>query len=892
MYDRLKRDGDYLLIFRHDSTGSNYFASVAEARNAGSDPDVDAKFSALYGLEEFRREDGRFQLKLHYPEVGVTNIWRQSNNFAEYDSGQYLRGTNFANGEKPENVGSIVGTWDIVEMTNPGSSNYILERTSTGSTDQYRFDTPQTRLRANTTYTLSCWVAYENESDHDLGCPLFHSRWYDGSNNPHQLGAIPGEVFEETGNDIIVDGKRWIRRYARFTTPSTLNTAATMHWYMTYGSASPTPTGKQYIANPIITDRTIIKNYPGDYEPDVRGVRGYEAIRIDSTYSSWGGIERNTSDQSLGDGSVGSSSWWFAIGANRANGSGQPGPGQDVQVTELWVYAPVGIIVNENLLESRHFNEGASNNIRLYTRGVADGSSESAECVINETAIFETTEKETSKMHLMTFNADGTPEINNTYRLNQSAERGNFVAALSAITNEYFILVSNGSCYSNADVDNALARFNAYEWRGADYFNRYSYSYSAFGSGQLGIVSERCMFDHVLDGDSVIDVNFESRLTIGATGYGRPIIETTNPPTDARISLADNSVVAGQYLLYKVRAMRDIGESSKACNLRFYNSVNEEVGRQNVAIYNYAVMSSQEFYVQVPPSATTIGIWATMTDDEVDYVQLYKAGFEVPTGDESIQSSLNGLAANNIVMSPHAGHPADDTSWLSAYKSDSNLYADTEMPQQDSGSVYWANQTFTGTEKAIVTSQGSGESMIELDEVAIDPTRAYYVSIWVNASSKDAGTLDLSSRVRDTNGIFDSLVTVTGAASSTYISIDGAPYNASRTDKWILLDGFILPYTYTNEQHQEFMDKFNYYFGVHNPEDVPSRLASKGVGVYRASSPKVYRWRNDSDKFRLRYRDEGSTSASTTAWCLPMVTEVKVASFFENTVTAMDMSLS
>ncbi len=892
MYDRLKRDGDYLLIFRHDSTGGNYFGSLAEARSVGTDPDIEAKFSALNGLEEFRREDGRFQLKLHYPEIGVTNIWRQSNNFAQFDSGQFLRGSNFANGERPENIGNIVGTWDIVEMANPGSSNFILQRTSTGATDQYRFDTPISRLQTNKTYTLSCWVAYENESDHDLGCPLFHSRWYDGDNNPIQLGAIPGDIFESSGNDIIVDGKRWVRRYARFTTPSTLNTAATMYWYMTYGSASPTPTGKQYIANPIITDRPIIKNYPGDYEPNALGVRGYEAIRTDSSYSSWGGIERNISDQSLGDGSVGQSSWWFAIGAMRANGSGQPGPGSDVQITELWVYAPVGIIVNENLLESRHFNEGASNTLRLYTRGVADGSSESAECVINETALFETEAKETSKMHLMTFRADGTPAINNTYRLNQSAERGNFITAMNSLVDDYFILVSNGSCFSNPEVDALMQQFNPVEWRGESYFSKYSYSYSAFGSVELGIIQDRCIFDHVKDGDSEIDINVESRLTIGTTGFGKPIVETTDTPPDTRISLAEHGVVAGQYLLYKVRAMRAIGGSAKACNLRFYNSVNTEVGRQNIAIYNYGLMGTQEFYVQVPEGATTIGIWADVTTAELDYVLLYKAGFNVPDLNQPIQSSLNGLASSHIVMSPHAGNPMDDVSWLSAYNSDSNLCADIEMPQQDSGSVYWANQTLTGTEKAIVTSQGSGESMIELDEVIIDPTRAYYVSIWVNASSKDAGTLDLSSRIKDTSGEFDSLVTVTGAASSSYISIDSATYDASRTDKWILLDGFILPHTYTNEQHQEFMDKFNYYFGVHNPEDVPGRLSSKGVGVYRALSPKVYRWREDSDKFRLRYRDEGSISASTTAWCLPMVTEVKVASFFENTVTAIDMNLS
>lgn len=120
MYDRLKRDGDWLLVFRHDSTGGVYFTSNAEARSVGSDPDIEQKFSALNSLEHFRREDGKFQFKLHYPELNITNIWKQSSNFAASSVGQYLRNGNLAGGAFVAEQTALNGTWNVVEKKTQG----------------------------------------------------------------------------------------------------------------------------------------------------------------------------------------------------------------------------------------------------------------------------------------------------------------------------------------------------------------------------------------------------------------------------------------------------------------------------------------------------------------------------------------------------------------------------------------------------------------------------------------------------------------------------------------------------------------------------------------------------------------------------------------------------
>lgn len=894
MYDRLKRDGDYLLIYRHDTSNGDLFTSDAEARSVGFDPDTEPKFSALNGLEEFRREDGRFQFKLHYPENNITNIWRQSNNFAAHDVGQFLTRGNLANAQPPVEQVNASGTWNIIEKQNPGSSKWVVERPAQAAGSQYPLGIPQSRLQPNRTYTLSVWCAYENEVDFE-NASLFHTRWYktDGSSEIISTAQGRGEVFVSSGNDIVVDGVRWQRRKIEFTTPSDLSTTHTTYWYFGFSSdVNFNPTGTAWYTNFQFTDRPLIKNYAGDYDATSGGVRDYEAIRTDYSGNYWGGIEFNTGSSSLADGSVDHSNWFYSIGSQIFSGGSTPGPGVTVDVTELWIYAPVGIRISDNLLESRHFNEGASNTTRLYTVGVADGSPNSAQCVLNETAIFETENKVTGKMHLITYTADGDLDINNKYILTSSAERTNFLNALNGLTDEYFILVSNGSVFSNAEIDAALARFNPVEWRGASYFSKYSYSYTGVGSAALGMVADRCIFDHIKDGDAEIDANFESRLTIGVTGYGKPLYESSIVPTDERQNLADLNVVAGQKLIYKVRAMKEVGTPNLGCNLRFYNNVNTEVGRQNVSINSAGVANTYEYYVEVPATATEFGIWCNSTDELIDYVLLYRAGFETPDLSQPIQSSLNGLASSHIINSPCAGDPMKGDSWLSAYNSNSNLYAGINMPQFIAGDVEWANQTLTAdNQKSVKTTTGTGASMIEMAQVDIDPTRAYFLSLWVNAENHDGGYLHFGTRTKNDSGAWDTLLREDGSLTSTYINIDKVDNPQEHHGKWILLQAFILPHTYTNEQHADFRSKFEHYFGVVNPTDVPNQTESIGIGSYSPSSDKVLRFKPESRTLMIRYRDEGSIAASTTRWALPMITEVKVASFFENTVTAMDLAM-
>jgi len=61
------------------------------------------------------------------------------------------------------------------------------------------------------------------------------------------------------------------------------------------------------------------------------GVDGYAAIAVNFADNSWGGLENNAGSSSLLDGSVDTTSWWFAVGVAANHGGAFPGPAGTVQ---------------------------------------------------------------------------------------------------------------------------------------------------------------------------------------------------------------------------------------------------------------------------------------------------------------------------------------------------------------------------------------------------------------------------------------------------------------------------------------------------------------------------------------------------------------------------------
>ena len=76
---------------------------------------------------------------------------------------------------------------------------------------------------------------------------------------------------------------------------------------------------------------------PRSGQSSISPVAGYVPIIIDSSGSSWGGIDRDTSGNTFLDGSVNHNNWWYSIGSNTVYSGGIPGPSVVVTIVELFI---------------------------------------------------------------------------------------------------------------------------------------------------------------------------------------------------------------------------------------------------------------------------------------------------------------------------------------------------------------------------------------------------------------------------------------------------------------------------------------------------------------------------------------------------------------------------
>lgn len=166
----------------------------------------------------------------------------------------------FANGAGIVNESGSGPINEIVKMPNPGDSEWVLRQTdSDGGSAEYEIHTKDGRqLKKNTTYTMSCWVAYS--SDYNGADQIFHSRWYyaDGTN------AISGTAgtLEKT---VEINGLVWQKRYQSFTTANKDMGTTPYNWYLGYNPANTT--GYRYLTNVQLEEKDFATSFVDGTRP-------------------------------------------------------------------------------------------------------------------------------------------------------------------------------------------------------------------------------------------------------------------------------------------------------------------------------------------------------------------------------------------------------------------------------------------------------------------------------------------------------------------------------------------------------------------------------------------------------------------------------------------------
>ena len=131
------------------------------------------------------------------------------------------------------NAGGSYGTREIIALSNPTGSGYVLRMTGAGEYELYL----STQLAASTTYVLSGW--YATSSDYNGIYTMFHARAHSSSGAHSELGVGIFNVVETR----YIDGLTWRFCYVTLTTPADYNYFA---WFVGYGDNNTT--GYRYYA--------------------------------------------------------------------------------------------------------------------------------------------------------------------------------------------------------------------------------------------------------------------------------------------------------------------------------------------------------------------------------------------------------------------------------------------------------------------------------------------------------------------------------------------------------------------------------------------------------------------------------------------------------------------
>ena len=279
-------------------------------------------FSILDQLESWRQPDGKFTMKIVWPErVGEnTQTWRQTTNPVTATAG----GTE---GYEAVDIHFDSNHWGGLEH---GATNSLLD----GSVDHGHWF-----------YAIGAARGYNCGIPGALDCESKVELWV--LNGPPPAPAPPPDNYvwrrmlrqsagnyrpannwirynsgDQTGDFSVLDELESCRQadgdlHMRLTWPQRAD-GMSQEWKQTSNPARPT-----------------VPN---------AGVDGYVAIDVGSVAHTWGGLEYN-GNQALMDGQINHQNWFYAVGASQEWNGGIPGPADNAEAqVELWAMCPPPVL--------------------------------------------------------------------------------------------------------------------------------------------------------------------------------------------------------------------------------------------------------------------------------------------------------------------------------------------------------------------------------------------------------------------------------------------------------------------------------------------------------------------------------------------------------------------
>ena len=563
--------------------------------------------------------------------------------------------------------------------------------------------------------------------------------------------------------------------------------------------------------------------------------------------------------------------------------------------------------VNKNgALEAHLFSDGSAGRFKIKIQGTGLNNSGPRQVYVNGVAKYDATGGRGLRLSVFDYNLtstfDATYDVygTETARADMAAK----IDEIMATPNVLFTITSWDAIGTNAALTTAMTNARSTE------FIRYvtgtgRFPYAAFGSSKHGIVKEVCYPQEAKYPFAIIETSFESINSLGRTGYG-PLLANTSDPIfatsgysfyqkhlgvagtrhndiweddyiwlkcQARVS-PDRAAANGKIAMY-IYATTDAGEWGRSASIAIgdteWTDINLFLKRDPAWRHGTSGKPELNFTAAAYhfPSNISVG------KSEFRNLTVIRSGVS-PTA----SSFVNRVITSDHILSArgfHEGLPFDlfnrDSYW-EIYSSAQNLYTSV-MPADmlNGGATAEPVNIFTRTlanadctrYSKLATDTSNADTQFLLPTVDIKPDTPYLAAIWVKSEIKTAGSLYFGMHTFNAaSAQVGSLRRDTAVSDNNqYFNIHTAAAVANNgLSEWRLMVGLILPESWTAAQVTEFVKA-----------DISSdRMFASMIVAPNSGGQGFFKLANSTTKLRLRFLDYYNASqVSKSQWAMPML---------------------
>lgn len=563
--------------------------------------------------------------------------------------------------------------------------------------------------------------------------------------------------------------------------------------------------------------------------------------------------------------------------------------------------------VNKNgALEAPLFSEGSAGRFKIKIQGTGLNNNGPRQLYINGVAKYDQSAGRGLRLTVLDYNMVTTfDQVYDVY-VDDAAKTAlaTKLNEVMATPNVLFTLTSWDAIGSNDALNTAMTNARSTE------FTRYltvagRFPYAAFGSSKHGIVKEVCYPQDAKYPKAVIETAFESINSLGRTGYGPLLANTSDPifatsgysfyqkhlgvagvgPNDiweddyiwlkcqARVS-PDRAAANGKIALY-IYATTDAGEWGRSASIAIGDTEWTDINlflRRDVA-WRHGTSGKPEVNFTAAayhyPSNISVG------KSEFRNLTVVRSGVS-PTASSFVNrviSSDHILATRDI----REGLPFNlfnRDSYYELYSSSANLYTGV-MPADvlNGGATADPVKIFTRTlanadctrYSKLATDTSNADTQFLLPTVPIQPDTPYLAAIWVKSEVKTAGSLYFGMHTFNaaSSQVHSYRRDTTTLDNNQYFNIHSAAAVANNgLTEWRLMVGLILPESWTTEQVAAF---------VKDDMSGPNMFASMIVAP-TSGGQGFFKLTYSTTKLRLCFLDYYNASqVSKSQWALPLL---------------------